>query len=108
MFRTKQLIALSKREVVETLKVVPPFLQEALEKFINNGSGWKLDQVEAVWIDIAAYEPIAGNSYMLLPKELRNKKCIVYPINKDDNLCFLWCILASQTTIKHHPERISW
>ena len=71
---------LSKHEVNRTLDFIPPFLQEALEKFVNNGSGWELDNIETVWIDIANYEPFAGSSYMFLPKELREKsvlkKCI--------------------------------
>ena len=87
---------------------IPSFLQERLEKFVNLGSGWVLMHVEIVWIDVAKYEPLSGASYLLLPKELRDKKCIINPINKKDNLCFYYCILISKILAPYSHERISW
>ena len=103
-----QILLLSEHEIAKALNDIPSFLQERLEKFVNLGSGWVLVQVETVWIDVAKYEPLNGASYLLLPKELRNKNCIINPINKQDSLCFYYCILISKILTPHHRERISW
>ena len=108
VFRTSQIDLLSGHEIAGLLDGVPSFLQERLEEFLNLGSGWILNKVEVVWIDIAKYQPLSGSSYLLLPKELRDKKCIINPINKYDNLCFYYCVLISKIVAPHHRERISW
>ena len=68
-----QKVLLAKTEILPALEAIFPIIQENLEKFVNLGSGWILNDIQTVWIDIANYEQFAGNSYMLLPKELRDK-----------------------------------
>ena len=106
--RTQQHLLLDGNNIIPSLEEMFPILQEHLERFVNLGSGWTLDEIQTVWLDIANYEPLAGNSYLLLPKALRDKKCIINPINKKDNLCFFWCILASESSVPRDPQRISW
>ena len=38
------------------------------------GSGWIIESIESQYINFSAYRPIAGNSYIDLPIELRNPK----------------------------------
>jgi hypothetical protein len=37
------------------------------------------------------YKPLAGSSYMELPKDISNSKCGLINIKNDDNMCFVWC-----------------
>ena len=36
------------------------------------GSGWIIDKIEDINIDIANYNPLAGSSYIPLPPELNH------------------------------------
>ena len=40
------------------------------------------------------YNPLRGETYIPLPKELVNKKAIINVQNKD-NKCFVWCVLRA-------------
>ena len=42
-------------------------LKHRLEFYSNKGSGWVIDEIEDIWINISNYEPLAGSSYIPLP-----------------------------------------
>ena len=42
-----------------------------IENFVQNGSGWKLNTLKTLWLDVAKYEPIKGSSYLPLPDSLK-------------------------------------
>ena len=39
-----------------------------LDIWINEGSGWIIDKIEGLYINVANYEQLSGSSYILLPK----------------------------------------
>ena len=43
-----------------------------LDIWINEGSGWIIDKIEGLYINVANYEPLLGGSYIPLPKVLNN------------------------------------
>ena len=43
-----------------------------LDIWINEGSGWIIDKIEGLYINISNYEPLLGGSYIPLPKALNN------------------------------------
>ena len=47
-------------------------LKNKLDIQIGQGSGWIVDKIEDIHIDIANYEPLAGSTYILLPPKLNN------------------------------------
>ena len=58
VFRHKQEVLLQVHEIRGTLdRTFPPIL-EALEKWTQSGSGWVVDSVETLWLDIAHYQPL--------------------------------------------------
>ena len=107
VFRTSQIALLLNTEINGLLEGIPTFLQALLENFISNGSGWVVNEIKTVWIEIAKYQPLKGGSYMSLPRKLSNKKCLINPKNEKDNLCFYYCYLMSKIKVKNHPERIN-
>ena len=47
-------------------------IQNLLDIWINEGSGWVIDKIEGLYINVANYEPLLGGSYIPLPKVLNN------------------------------------
>ena len=55
-----------------------------LDIWINEGSGWVIDKIEGLYINVANYEPLLGGSYIPLPKALNNSmKGLINLKNKD-------------------------
>ena len=38
-----------------------------IDVWINDGSGWIIELIESQYINISAYRPLSGSSYMDLP-----------------------------------------
>ena len=96
VLRHKQEALLEKSEIKGALNQAFPRIQETLEKWMERGSGWVVDRVEVLWLDIARYQPLRGWSYIPLPAAWKQKKAVVSVKNKDnhsgglsDRLCFL-------------------
>ena len=69
------------------------------------GSGWRFHSIIRLELHVVRYNPIRGEAWVALAKELANKNAIVNPKNKD-NKCFLWCVLRALNPTDNHPERI--
>ena len=77
-----------------------------IDKWVSEGSGWVIDQIDSHYINVTLYKPLNGSSYMELPMELRNpKKGLINIKNKDDE-CFRWCHIRHLNPQTEHPERI--
>ena len=51
------------------------------------------------------YNPLRGETWVSLPKELVDKKALINVQNKD-NKCFLWCVLRAFNPGKNNPQRL--
>ena len=77
-----------------------------IDKWVSEGLGWVIDQIDSHYINVTLYKPLNGSSYMELPTELRNpKKGLINIKNKDDE-CFRWCHIRHLNQQTEHPERI--
>ncbi|MCU7801539.1 MAG: hypothetical protein KZQ70_15750, partial [gamma proteobacterium symbiont of Lucinoma myriamae] len=81
-------------------------IENGIEKFTNNGSGWVIDRCETLYLNIAKYEPLKGSSYIPLPKELASKKAIIN-IKNTDNRCLVHAINSALNPATHHSDRLS-
>ena len=72
-------------EIKATLDEAIFHLLKLLEKWTQRGSGWVVDQVQTLWLDIARYQPLRGSSYIPLPTAVRSKKAVVNVKNKGDH-----------------------
>ena len=43
-----------------------------LDIWINEASGWIIDKIKGLYINISNYEPLLAGSYISLPKVLNN------------------------------------
>ena len=81
-------------------------IYKSFEEYQRDGSGWVMDQVIKLEVKVAQYLPIAGSSYIPLPKKLQAKKALIN-IQNDDQECFKWCVLAALHPANDHVDRVS-
>ena len=82
-------------------------IEEEIQKVEQaEGSGWVFLEVENLTLHTDIWDPIKASSYIDLPKELKNKKAIVNMKNKNNDKCFLWCVLRALNPKNKNAERI--
>ena len=59
--------------------------------WINEGSGWVINKIEGLYINVANYEPLLGGSYIPLPKVLNNLIKGLINLKNKNHKCFMWC-----------------
>ena len=111
-----------KKDVTEQLKASKSSIKDLFKKFlrntfqeilykisnqINEGSGWIVELSECQYINISAYRPLSGGSYVKLPVELRSSKKGLINMKNDSQRCFLWCHVRHINPVKIHTERIT-
>ena len=79
-----------------------------IQKSLGKGSGWIIDSVINHTVIISKYNPLAGSSYIKLPKELDHpRKRLINVQNIDDNECFKWYLVRHLNLADHNPRRIT-
>ena len=79
-----------------------------IQKSLRKGSGSIIDSVIDHTISISVYNPLAGSSYIKLPKELDHpRKGLINIENTDNNECFKWNIVRYLNPANHLPARIT-
>ena len=85
---------------------------EDLERYTQNGSGWRVIRVLRVKAFEDRWRPIRGGNYIPTPKWMVSKSrtaggCIVNVRNRDanDQACFLRAVVATQLVPQHNKER---
>ena len=81
-------------------------MKHSLNIYSDEGSGWIINKIEDIWINIANYDPLTGSSYIpLLPELDHQMKGLINLKNKDIE-CFKWCHVRFINPINNHTERI--
>ena len=58
-------------------------------------------------ISISKYNPLAGASYIKLPRQLDHpRRGLINIQNTDDKECFKWCLIRYLNPADHNPRRI--
>ena len=79
-----------------------------MQKSSRKSSGQIIDSVIDYTISILRYNPLAGSSYMKLPRELGHpRKGLIDIQNIDDNECFKWRIVRYLNPANNHSARIT-
>ena len=77
---------------------------EKMANYLFMGSGWILCGIIILELHTVGYDPLRGETWIPLPKELVNEKAIINPKNKD-NKCFLWCVLTALNPCEKKPRK---
>ena len=88
------------------MKKLTLLFQNYKNPWTNKGSGWVVNRIETLWLNITRYQPFRGGSYLILPEFIKNKKAIINVKNKDDN-CLRWALGSAIFPTPHgkHPDR---
>ena len=79
-------------------------INEKFGKYMGESSGWVLDSIRAINLNVARYNPIRGSSYTRTPSAIAVKKAVLNIRNWDQKY-FLYHILASKQPVEKTAER---
>ena len=65
-----------------------------IEAWVADGSGWEVEKIELVYVNVARFQPLRGGTYLPIPKKLKSKKAIMNVQNKD-NECLKWAVRSA-------------
>ena len=60
-----------------------------IDNWINEGSGWIIESIEAQYVNISVYSPLIGSTYVELTDKLKNPIKGLINNKNSDNKCFL-------------------
>ena len=80
-------------------------IMEKIATFQSMGSGWIFHSIIKLELYTIGYNPLRGETWIPLPKELADKKGIINMKNKD-NKCFLWSVLRALNPKERNPQII--
>jgi hypothetical protein len=70
------------------------------DEYQGKGSGFTLEMIDGLLLDVYTYTPMGGSSYIELPKDIIAKKAMINPHNTDYQ-CFKWVILSKHVVGKN-------
>lgn len=71
------------------------------------GSGWSLTGIIDVKMHFANYQPLAGLSYIKLPKIIKDKRAVINIENKGDNGCFKYAVTRVLNPTHQNASRVT-
>ena len=74
--------------------------------WISEGSGWTVESVDNLYINLVKYKPLRGSSYIQLPVELRNSAKGLINLRNKGNECFRWCHIQHLNPQEKYHQRI--
>ena len=104
-FQSKPMAILREEDIEPFVRNAHAQLHMDVDKFTSNGSGWTLESVISLSVNIAKYAPLKGSSYIELPKYLTDKKAIIN-VKNEDNKCLKWAVLSCLHPAKKNPQRV--
>ena len=78
-----------------------------VDNWVNEGSDWIIESIEAQDVNISVYSQLIGSTYIELLDKLKNPMKGLINIKNNDKKCFLWCHIRHLNPLKIHPERIA-
>ena len=107
--KTEQIVVLKsdhfKLSQIFDSKIVPSF-QKEMDDMIMRGSGWSVESIQELRLNVARYEPLSGSSYLPLPDFIAKKRAVINVKNADDK-CFMWSVLAKLHPVEKDPQRVT-
>jgi len=77
-----------------------------VDQFTNEGSGWTINEIYDLFVNIATFKPLSGSSFVELPAQIQNTKSCINVVNKD-NQCFKYAILSMIHPVAKNAFRLS-
>ena len=106
-FNSNTFTILNKYQIMEALDKAAEEINNKIAVWLLEGSGWTIVEIHSHYVNIVKYLPLRGNSYIPLPKELRNSMSGLINLKNTDNKCFLWSLNRHLNPRKKDPQRIT-
>ena len=105
---SKAEIIINKSDIDNVFQSIYTTIISKIQKSLGNVSGWIIDSAIDHTISVSKYNPLAGSSYIKLPKELDHpRKGFINVQNTYDNECVKWFIVRYLNPAEHNPRRIT-
>ena len=82
------------KDIKEYFDNIFEIINGRIEVWVAKGSGWELEKIEFVYVNVVRYQPLRGGTYLPIPTKLKNKKAVMNVENKD-NECLKWAIRSA-------------
>jgi hypothetical protein len=94
-FRTSSSIVLQTTDLEQIISDHMNMLKDKIDTFLRGGSGFIVDHVKVIHLNITKYDPLHAGQWLPLPKALQRTSGLLN-IKCSDNKCFMWnCIAVS-------------
>lgn len=90
-------------QIINSLSVV---LLNRISEFEQKDSGWALDSICHIDMNVNKFNPLRGSSYIDLPRDIKYKKAIIN-VKNNDCLCFKWALLSALYPSKKNSDRVT-
>ena len=90
-------------EIEEYFDNIFEIINGKIEAWVSEGSGWEVEKIELVYVNVARFQPLRGGTYLPIPTKLKNKKAVMNVQNKD-NECLKWAVRSAM--FPHQKEKI--
>ena len=105
-FASKPYTILSQHDIENAIAKAQSAIETNIDKWTKEGSGWVVDRVDTMYVNIAKYQPLTGSSYMELSDTLKNKEAIIN-VKNDDQKCLMWSLLSARHPVKKNAQRVN-
>lgn len=105
-FNTKYTPILQSTDLKSLFEEFSKNLMSKCMEFELSESGWTIEAINHLELNIAKYNPLRAGHFIPLPTSIvRTKSCL--NIHNTDSHCFLWCIIAQIYPAKCNPNRVT-
>lgn len=105
-FNTKNIIFNAGTDIDATLTDFKTKIIKKSEEFQEKDSGWSLQKIAYIELNIMKYNPLRASSYIDLPKKIKEKKACVN-VQNNDHACFAWAIVSALFPASQSNDRIT-
>ncbi|CAH1639524.1 unnamed protein product [Spodoptera littoralis] len=103
-FNTKFNIIVQSTDIADIYRKCSEKLTSKCSEFELSDSGWTINFISHLEVNINKYNPLRAGTYLQLPTVIRNTKSCLN-IRNNDNYCFLWCLSAHMYPTVQNPNR---
>ncbi|CAH1646013.1 unnamed protein product [Spodoptera littoralis] len=75
-------------------------------QFEKKDSGWSLNQIKYIDMNVNKFNPLRGSSYINLPQDIKSKKAVIN-VKNNDNMCFKWALLSGLYPVCKNVDRVA-
>lgn len=105
-FQTSNYIVCMSTDNNELIASVNSTLTHKISEFERKDSGWSLQHLSELDINVGKFKPCRGTSFIELPHDIRSKKAVIN-VKNTDVLCFKWAVLSALYPAQNHSDRVT-